>query len=847
MNDNLNQNFLSPSAEFSPFPFWFWNDYLTKSEITRQIKDFYDKGVMGFVIHPRKGIPKEIPYLSDVFMSYVKHAVKEATRLKMKVVLYDEAMYPSGSAHGMVVENNPEYATRALRMIEHTKTEKVILTKSEKILAIITGDKNEAGEIIPKSLKRISCLSDLQCLDSLNDIDNAFVLIESYSQGTIRGVHIDEDDGEPNAPASADLLNLKAMHLFIQITYEAYYKTLKEYFGNTVIAMFTDEPNVFGRQSLPNRKAWTVDFADYLESHGINVSDLPLLWLNASDNSHETIRANFERVVNKRLSESYYRQISQWCVDHKIALTGHPSKSDDIGLLKYFQIPGQDIVWRGLAPEDNKGIVGVDSTMGKCSSDSARHRGKRRNSNECFGCCGPNNIHWAFTADDMKWYLDWMFVRGVNLIYPHAFFYSIKGEERFGERPPDAGPNNTFWPYYSQFSKYISRMCWLMTDSYNTTPIAILCKEIYLPWEPAKDLFCNQLEFNYLEENLLIEGSCQIKDGWIKIKKQAYRILIVDSECVCDELLPKLDSFSSGGGHVVFWNQEENLSSAVKNILNQDNDCPNQPKIVALDNNAFGYETNSYDSLSNIRVSNVIKDGCYFYLVVNEGESCLNGKLQIPINTETESLALEIWDAWKGTQQKLRYSSNNPLLEIPIKLERRESKIVSVNPNVDKASESLPYNKANVYFNKTEVKDLSCGPWEIVVKSPEASPHTSRCYTSTDEKRYKFTQLTSWTKWTDMAFFTGTVCYEAVFTYYKKSENHIVLDLGEVREIASVTVNGQFIETLFWAPYSFEITDAVINGENKICVAVTNTPANEIEKVELDSGLLGPVKIFGLF
>lgn len=94
MIENLRQSFLYPSEEFTPIPFWFWNDQLTEEEIIRQIHNFYKKGVNGFVIHPRIGIPKEIEYLSDEFMKYVSIAVREAKNLQMKVILYDEAMYP---------------------------------------------------------------------------------------------------------------------------------------------------------------------------------------------------------------------------------------------------------------------------------------------------------------------------------------------------------------------------------------------------------------------------------------------------------------------------------------------------------------------------------------------------------------------------------------------------------------------------------------------------------------------------------------------------------------------------------------------------------------------------------
>src|SRR5690625_5986480 len=111
MSDLVNE-FLYPPEEFTPIPFWFWNDLLTHKEIKRQIHDFHEKGVTGFVLHPRMGIPKDIEYLSDLFMDFVVTALKEAEQLGMTVILYDEAMYPSGSANGMVVYDNLEYAIR---------------------------------------------------------------------------------------------------------------------------------------------------------------------------------------------------------------------------------------------------------------------------------------------------------------------------------------------------------------------------------------------------------------------------------------------------------------------------------------------------------------------------------------------------------------------------------------------------------------------------------------------------------------------------------------------------------------------------------------------------------------
>ena len=98
--ENLRNAFLHPAAEFGPIPFWFWNDDLDHGEIKRQIHAFLEKGIPGFVIHPRKGLTENYRYLSENFMDSVAVAVEEAEKLGMIVFLYDEAMYPSGSAGG---------------------------------------------------------------------------------------------------------------------------------------------------------------------------------------------------------------------------------------------------------------------------------------------------------------------------------------------------------------------------------------------------------------------------------------------------------------------------------------------------------------------------------------------------------------------------------------------------------------------------------------------------------------------------------------------------------------------------------------------------------------------------
>lgn len=102
-------SFQNPSREFSQAPFWFWNDELSEKEILRQLKDFCDHGVYGFVIHPRVGLPKDTGWMSDKMIRYMRFAIEQAKGLNMWVVLYDEGMYPSGSASGQVVAEDPAF------------------------------------------------------------------------------------------------------------------------------------------------------------------------------------------------------------------------------------------------------------------------------------------------------------------------------------------------------------------------------------------------------------------------------------------------------------------------------------------------------------------------------------------------------------------------------------------------------------------------------------------------------------------------------------------------------------------------------------------------------------------
>jgi len=775
--DKIYQTFLNPPDEFTQLPWWFWNDQITEEGIKQQLADFRQQGIYGFTIHARMGLSKDIPYLGERWFELVKFAVEEASRYGMIVHLYDEGMYPSGSAHGQVVNGHPELLARGLEMRQIKATEELELGDQEKLVAILPEGYEKAipASKVPESVPYI-----------------AFVI--TLSHGVIRGVHEGEEDNQPDAPKAADLLNPDAMKRFIQLTHERYYQELKEYFGTTIQAFFTDEPNIMGRRSKPDLKPWTEGLEiQFKQEKGYDIIPLlPALWTDIRPNN-QSIRRDYMDVVANRLNESFYKQISHWCQDHGVALTGHPAESDDIGPLRFFQLPGQDMVWRYVEPEKPTALEGKHSTVGKCSSSSAQHRKARRNGNEVYGAYG-----WNLNMDEMKWLADWLMVRGVNLFWPHAFYYSIRGPRAY-ERPPDLGRHNLWWKHYKLFADYTKRICWILTDSRQICQIAILAHHNHLPWEPAKTLFQNQWDFNYLEDRLLTDA--YIHNGKLNLGYGSYSIIVcMQGHHLSEEAEGILNRFKESGGKVIYFNPYDEDQAFIKELKGS-----LSPDILLNPPNP------------DLRYTHVCKDGMEFYYLTNEGGNPIKGELTISCQGHTEW-----WNPLNGESYPTPILALNKSTEtVFLNLESREGIVLAINPNI-KPILSHNWKPEEI----TQIIDLSTG-WKLW-----------------DIQRGLLLgeDIKNWVELEEYRKFSGTLVYEKTFDLSQKyPEGKWNLDLESVHDFAEVVCNNVSCGVKLWKPFRFEIP--IKPGHNNIQIAVTNSMANRMEDKPLPSGISGRISL----
>ncbi len=103
--DSIEKDFTSPPAKWKSRPLWFWNGSLDKNTTTAIMEKSVASGYYGFGILPTADMG--VAFMSPEFLRHYKHAVDTASRLGLKMCLYDEFWFPSGSAGGLLKEHYP--------------------------------------------------------------------------------------------------------------------------------------------------------------------------------------------------------------------------------------------------------------------------------------------------------------------------------------------------------------------------------------------------------------------------------------------------------------------------------------------------------------------------------------------------------------------------------------------------------------------------------------------------------------------------------------------------------------------------------------------------------------------
>jgi hypothetical protein len=282
-----------------------------------------------------------------------------------------------------------------------------------------------------------------------------------------------------------------------------------------------------------------------------------------------------------------------------------------------------------------------------------------------------------------------------------------------------------------------------------------------------------------------------------------------------------------GSGRVFF-------GDSIRNILLQDNILPD-----------FEYTRESGDWIDFIHRTTPEAE---IYFITNRHGKPLQSTCTFRVKNRTP----EIWDAVTGKiNNKINFQYVNGRTEISLKFEAFQSWFI-----VFPVNSSAPTSKSATNFPQLKpVKELT-GAWTVEFDTKWGGP-----------KVVEFGSLQDWSQHPDerIKYYSGKAIYTKSFNL-EAVANHksVYIDLGIVKNIADVSLNGTHLGIVWTAPWRIDVSSALKTGENVLTIEVINlwpnrligdaalpaekrlTNTNIVFKKDaplLPSGLLGPVTI----
>jgi len=175
----------------------------------------------------------------------------------------------------------------------------------------------------------------------------------------------------------------------------------------------------------------------------------------------------------------------------------------------------------------------------------------------------------------------------------------------------------------------------------------------------------------------------------------------------------------------------------------------------------------------------------------------------------------EIWHPDTGVMEPASYSSDGARTTVPLHLNQRESVFVVFGKPTTAPTRTLPA------VNTTPLATID-GSWNVAFQPGLGAPES-----------VEMPKLDSWTNNANagVKYFSGTATYtktlQAAQNWFTPGAQ-IVLDLGNVGDLAQVSINGKSVGTLWKPPYQIDVTSALKPGDNKLEISVTNEWTNRI-------------------
>ena len=804
------------------------------------------------------------PFNSEAYWTRIGWVAEICRREDMTFMMQDAAPFPTGLADGLLMR--PEYLDRnklylgerhldvrgpnpdgaflvseLVGSIRSTDQErgfgKARPFPGDNLYAVVAVERDESG------------LNPQTAVDLTDRVSDG-LLLWPVPEGVWRVFVIFETMNDGGRLHYINLLDPASVALNIQAIYEPHYAHLKDEAGKSWLGFFYDEAEIgnlwrYNVPTLPGDKRnvegesmalpWSGivrdRWEDVMESQASRA--LPFLWEDCAKLPH--VRARFMDIVSRVMQETYNGQMHAWCRERGLQYIGHNCEDENThcslgnGPAHFFRMQrhqdaaGIDLIGGQLMPGKDfrqswYGCPEGDGTyyhygLAKLASSAAHIMPNKHGRAFCEVFAVYGDIAGTRLR---KFVYDHLLVNGINEMIPAPPFV------------PGAEPGIS-----RRENDYVNRMCRLMHETRPVIKAAVLY-HAEAEWyagdfdrfqKVGKELAQAQISYDVVpadvfEDTAFFETDCA--DG-LRVNGNRYEALIVPKAEALPAALaralergePRIpvifcerrpgvivetgEPFRGEGGEVVPMNA---LAERLRQII---------PRDFALDR-----------ALPDLRCAHFRSDDVDYYFLVNQGSPCA---FEAYVAGDGALTAVDIME---DAARRLPAERKGDGLTCRLSMDRWESLLLVAGESDEALSPAWSH-------------EVISPTWHVTLE---------------DGTELEMDALRSINAADLFPRYMGKVVYEAAVTL---GAQPTVLRLGEVWEIAEVSVNGQRAGIRQWTPYEYDIRGLTQIGENRLRVAVWTGRARETRRESSSAfgrsmsatvynvlppgGLLGPVTL----
>ncbi len=880
--------FANPPVHSRPGSFWDWlNGAMTKEQITRDLEAMKRGGMRGGEIwdvaahaDPDNRVPAGPAFFGPESTQLMAHAIREADRLGLEIGVVASSGWNAGGAwippkyagkgiyHSVTTITGPSKFEGKLPMPELPE-----LCPRDKSGHPLYLDEVAILAVPDDGSKTITGID--QVIDLTTMVDDEGILHWEAPQGKWSVIrYVCTNHGQqlivpsPNSGGPMiDFFDPRATEFHLNYMVSTLLKEIEK----TTFEGTSFKTLEFDSMELDGFTPWTELMANEFEQRvGYPVYRyLPLLcgWTLKDDDTQQRFLYDWKKFVSDQLIDSHYVTARKFLNNYGISLI-----SESGG-------PGPPI-WNSNPVDGIKALGAVDIPRGefwikhrgiflvKAISSAAHVYGKRLADAEAF----TTWRRWVDGPLNHKDLADRALCEGLNCFSFHTFASS----------PPEAGlpgwayhagtdinPTATWWPMVRSFTDYLARCSHMLRQGWFVADVCYYygdqAPNFYpplanVPKHPLLDNLHPGYDYDVCSSEVILE----------RMKVENGRIVLPDGMSYAALLLPEQDHIPAvvlkriremvAEGATIIANQRPARSPGLQDFKKEDQtvarltdelwgDADSQansqaPTIRNVGSGRFIITTDRTKALQKIGITQDFKivgrteddlgplDFIHrkttdddFYFVRNKTREAQSLVCRFRVTAKKNSQTPEFWWPQTGTRsvcQEWKIDEDG-YVELPVKLAPLGSVFVVFRKDNSRPKGSPIASLAtDTFVAATSPAPMTLdGSWQVEFPEGWGAPSSTT-----------FDHLHSWTESKDegIRFFSGIATYRKTFDLPKSmaDQKQLFLQLGDLAEIAEVTLNGKKLGLVWLPPYRIEISDAIQAGQNELEIRVANLWANRL-------------------